>query len=109
MLQMYLHLARAVGFIPYRGPFCLLFSCCDGGCGWASSLRAVAYPSLTWSVFSPVLAPISCPLSMFSVHSLPLPPFLVLAWKSLSHPTSVPRLSILTTGNSVTQSRVCHH
>uniref|UniRef100_A0A8C3TW09 receptor protein-tyrosine kinase n=1 Tax=Catharus ustulatus TaxID=91951 RepID=A0A8C3TW09_CATUS len=28
--------------------FLLSGSCCDHGCGWASSLRAVAYPSLTW-------------------------------------------------------------
>lgn len=95
------------GIIPYPGPFCLLFSCCDHGCGWASSLRAVAYPSLTWSVFPPVLAPTACPPSVFSVHSLPLPSFLVLAWKSLPHLISVPSLSISTTGNSVTRSRVC--
>ncbi|XP_065693411.1 ephrin type-A receptor 5 isoform X20 [Patagioenas fasciata] len=34
-------LAVVIGFL-------LSGSCCDGGCGWASSLRAVAYPSLTW-------------------------------------------------------------
>ncbi|XP_025071704.1 ephrin type-A receptor 5 isoform X13 [Alligator sinensis] len=28
--------------------FLLSGSCCDHGCGWASSLRAVAYPSLIW-------------------------------------------------------------
>lgn len=94
------------GIIPYPGPFCLLFSCCDHGCGWASSLRAVAYPSLTWSVFPPVLAPTSCPPSVFSVHNLFLLSFLVLAWKSLSHLISVPSLSISTTGNTVTWSRV---
>lgn len=80
MLQMYLRMTRAVGFTPYPGPFCLLFSCCDHGCGWASSLRAVAYPSLIWSVFSPTLAPVWCHTSMFSVQSLPFSSFLVLAW-----------------------------
>uniref|UniRef100_A0A8D2MB90 receptor protein-tyrosine kinase n=1 Tax=Zonotrichia albicollis TaxID=44394 RepID=A0A8D2MB90_ZONAL len=39
-------LAVVIGFL-------LSGSCCDHGCGWASSLRAVAYPSLTWSPFSP--------------------------------------------------------
>ncbi|XP_026703283.1 ephrin type-A receptor 5 isoform X7 [Athene cunicularia] len=34
-------LAVVIGFL-------LSGSCCDHGCGWASSLRAVAYPSLTW-------------------------------------------------------------
>ncbi|RLW08921.1 hypothetical protein DV515_00002615 [Chloebia gouldiae] len=29
-------------------PLSSLLICCDHGCGWASSLRAVAYPSLTW-------------------------------------------------------------
>lgn len=58
MLEMCLHLARAVGLFLILGLFVLLFSCCDHGGGWASTLRAVAYPSLTWSVFPPVLAPI---------------------------------------------------
>ncbi|XP_050804188.1 ephrin type-A receptor 5 isoform X10 [Gopherus flavomarginatus] len=34
-------LAVVIGFL-------LSGSCCDHGCGWASSLRAVAYPSLIW-------------------------------------------------------------
>ncbi|XP_074922158.1 ephrin type-A receptor 5 isoform X12 [Chelonoidis abingdonii] len=34
-------LAVVIGFL-------LSGSCCDYGCGWASSLRAVAYPSLIW-------------------------------------------------------------
>ncbi|KAM9026644.1 ephrin type-A receptor 5 isoform 11-T11 [Ara ararauna] len=34
-------LAVVIGFL-------LSGSCCDHGCGWASSLRAVAYPNLTW-------------------------------------------------------------
>lgn len=41
-----------------------------------------------------------------SVHSLPLPSFLVLHWKSLSHLPSASSLSISTTGNSMTQGRV---
>lgn len=41
-----------------------------------------------------------------SVHSLPLPSFLVLHWKSLYHLPSASSLSISTTGNSMTQGRV---
>lgn len=42
---------EGVGSLPYLGLSCLLFSCCECGCGRASSLCAVAHPSLIWLVF----------------------------------------------------------
>ena len=42
---------KGVGPLPYLGLSCLLFSCCECGCGRASSLCAVAHPSLIWLVF----------------------------------------------------------
>lgn len=46
-----------VGSLPYLGLSCLLFSCCECGCGRASSLCAVAHPSLIWLVF-PAASPL---------------------------------------------------